>query len=74
VDPTDVGVLTEAQAWRKYALAGRISQAGARCGINVFLRGELWDLAAHGGRATIVDGMMVIETKGGGAALHNLWL
>jgi hypothetical protein len=74
VDPTDVGVLTEAQAWRKYALAGRITQAGARCGINVFLRGELWDLGAHGGCATIVDGATAIEGRGGGAALLNLWL
>jgi predicted amidohydrolase len=74
VDPADVGVLTEAQAWRKYALAGRISQAGARCGINVFLRGELWDLGAHGGCATVVGGAAVIEAKGSGAALLNLWL
>lgn len=74
VDPADVGRLTEAQAWRKYALAGRIALAGARHGINVFLRGELWDLAAHGGCATVVDGDLVSEGKGSGAALLNLWL
>ena len=74
VEPADVGRLTEAQAWRKYALAGRIALAGARHGINVFLRGELWDLAAHGGCATVVDRDAISEGRGSGAALVDLWL
>jgi len=74
VDPRDVGALTEGQAWRKYSLAGRIAHAEARCGLNVFLRGALWDLAADSGCATIVSGQTVIEGRGGGAALLNLWL
>ena len=52
VDMKDVRKLTEGQAWNKYALAGRISSSDARYGINVFLRGKLWDqdfrrLACH---------------------------
>jgi len=74
VDTRDVGVLSEAQAWRKYALAGRMASAGACCGINVFLRGELWDLDAHAGCATLVEGSTVYEAQGGGGAVLNLWL
>ncbi|HSV85038.1 MAG TPA: nitrilase-related carbon-nitrogen hydrolase, partial [Levilinea sp.] len=37
VDSSDVGRLTEGEAWRKYALAGRIGLSGAQAGINVFL-------------------------------------
>lgn len=74
VDSADVGRLTEGQAWRKYALAGRISQAGAKCGINVFLRGSFWDLVADGGLSTATSGDEVVEVGRAGAALLNLWV
>ena len=74
VDPRDVGALTEGQAWRKYALAGRLARSGARYGLNVFLHGALWDLGAESGCAMLVNGQTVIEAKGGRAALLNLWL
>jgi len=72
VEPSDVGRLSEGQAWRKYALAGRIRQAGARCGINVFLHGAFWDLEADSGCSMAVSGDKVIEVGRGGAALLNL--
>jgi predicted amidohydrolase len=74
VDLGDLGRLTEGQAWRKYALAGRISQAGARYGINVFLRGSLWDLATDGSSMMTAQGGTPIEAQGGRAALLNLWI
>jgi len=74
VDPRDVGCLTEGEAWLKYALAGRMRQAGARAGINVFLRGALWDLGADTGRGTLVLGQSVVQGRGGRGALLNLWL
>jgi len=73
VDARDVGVLTEGQAWRKYALAGRIVSAGARHGVNVFLRGALWDLGSDG-RSVMVNDGAVTEVTSDGAALLNLWL
>ncbi len=74
MEPRDVGVLSEGQAWRKYALSGRIAQAGARFGILVALRGALWDLGADGGRSTMVHGESIVESSGDGAAVLNLWL
>jgi predicted amidohydrolase len=76
VDTRDVGWLTLAQAWHKYALAGRLAASGATCGINVFLRGELWDLGVLGGRAKLVAqrGAMIADGRADGAAILNVWL
>lgn len=48
INPKDVLKLTEGEAWLKYSLIGRISLSGARIGMNVFLRGNLWDLGSDG--------------------------
>lgn len=48
VDFNDIGLLTEKEAWLKYALPGRLAQSGAKVGANVFLRGRLWDLGTDG--------------------------
>lgn len=48
VDPKDVLSLTEGEAWIKYSLIGRIFQSKAKIGMNVFLRGNLWDLGSDG--------------------------
>jgi predicted amidohydrolase len=53
VDPADVGAISEAGAWRTYAMAGRISKSGARAGMTVLLRGRFWDIGT-GGRTTVV--------------------
>jgi hypothetical protein len=74
IEPGDVGKLTEGQAWRKYALAGRLKQAGAKYGINVFLHGSLWDLGLEEGRTLAVDEDKILEVGRGKAALLNLWL
>ena len=74
VDPRDIGRLTEGQAWRKYALASRIGSAGSTHGINVFLRGMLWDISADSGQALAISAGKVTESSGRGAAILNLWL
>lgn len=48
VDLDDVGVLTEEEAWVKYALPGRLHAASARAGLVVNLRGSFWDLHDEG--------------------------
>lgn len=48
VDKTDVGEITEYEAWKKYAMLGRIQKTGISTGVNVFLRGELWNLGTDG--------------------------
>jgi hypothetical protein len=74
VNRADVGRLTEGEAWRKYALAGRIAQSGARAGINVFLHGVLWDVGDDSGVSLAISGDTIAETNRPGAALLNLWL
>jgi hypothetical protein len=75
VDLKDLQKLTEGQAWNKYALAGRIRSSGATFGINVFLRGRLWDKAAGGWPATLVrEEEVFVEEQTQKAAILNLWL
>ena len=73
VDARDAGQLTEGQAWLKYALAGRLAGAGVEHGINVFLRGALWDLGSDG-HTVVVRGGTVLEAQHvAGAAVINSW-
>lgn len=66
--------LSEGEAWLRYALAGRMGASGARQGINVFLRGRLWDLGSDG-HSVAVDEHGVTEVGHvEGAALLNHWL
>ncbi len=74
VDTHDVNQIAEGEAWLKYALAGRMARAGIGQGINVFLRGNLWDLGSDG-HTIVVRGRTVIEAKHvAGAAIINSWL
>ena len=74
VNPNDVGHLTEGQAWRKYALAGRIGSAGATRGVNVFLHSRMWDYSGDSGQALAVSDGQVVQSSGKGAAIINQWL
>jgi predicted amidohydrolase len=46
VDQDDIGALTEAEAWDRYALAGRAN--GTQVAVTAPLRGSLWDLHDDG--------------------------
>lgn len=48
VDKKDIGNITEQDAWLKYAMTGRIKSANIKTGVNVFLRGDLWNLGSDG--------------------------
>ncbi|MEW5854902.1 MAG: nitrilase-related carbon-nitrogen hydrolase [Myxococcota bacterium] len=61
VDAADVGKLSEREAWRKYALNGRIALADARYGVNTFLVGKLWDLHGVGETIAVVRGQGVVQ-------------
>jgi hypothetical protein len=75
VEPGDVGHLSEGQAWFKYALAGRLRDSGAVAGMNVFLRGRLWNLGEDGPpyAVSLASGLL-LGAEDGGAAIINLWL
>ena len=74
VDLKDIQNLTDGQAWNKYALAGRIRSSGATYGMNVFLRGKLWDQDSGGWPATLVkDDEVFVEEQTRKAAILSLW-
>ncbi len=66
VDPADAGRITEGEAWLRYGLAGRLPGSGARLGINVFLKGDLWGLGSDGRTTAVwVDGRFVSDVEDG---------
>lgn len=76
--PADVqlkpGQLSEAEAWERLALPGRLGTSGARAGITVFLRGQLWDLGSDGPGLVVNASGHQLAADGPGAHLLNLWL
>jgi len=50
VDPKDVGLCSEKEAWIKYALRGRMNMGGPTviAGVNTFMHGKLWDMDLAG--------------------------
>lgn len=74
VDLSDVGTISRAEAWRKYALAGRLAASGARAGLSVALFGALWGMQTRGEAAVVHDGRQVFVPAEEGVGLVNLWL
>jgi len=74
VDTADVSCLSEGEAWVKYALPARLRDTNARAGINVFLRGDLWDLGSDGHTLARIGKDFHEGAHVKGAALHNFWL
>lgn len=74
VDRQDIGRLREHEAWRKYALAGRMKASGARAGVNVFLRGRLWDLGSDGQTIAVTKEEIHLGPLVDGPAVVNLWI
>jgi hypothetical protein len=52
VDPKDQGKITEGEAWRKYSMESRLVGTKATCGVNVFMRGDFFEMPL-GGRALV---------------------
>ncbi len=74
VSADDIGHITEGDAWMKYALPRRTQAAGIRAGMNVFLRGDLWDLGSDGATIRVSGAESGKEPVVQGATLSNLWL
>lgn len=72
VDSTDVQKLKERDAWIKYALPGRIKKTNARIGVNIFLRGKLWDLGTDGQPFFVKDGQLLDVGKSERGGIWNL--
>ncbi|WP_331253988.1 nitrilase-related carbon-nitrogen hydrolase [Leptospira mtsangambouensis] len=61
VDPKDIGSISERAAWKKYAMNGRLKDPKVKAGINVFFRGEIWDLVASGDAFLTLSGKSVLN-------------
>lgn len=60
VTASDTNSITEHDAWLKYAMVGRILKTEINTGVNVFLRGDLWNLGSDGN--TLVNTSKYIDS------------
>lgn len=74
VDSTDRGKITLGEAWLKYTLPSRIRTTSASYGINVTLRGKLWDLGSDGEFIAVSKDSVYTGQPGKGASLVNMYL
>lgn len=76
--PADVasqpGQLSEAQAWQRHALPGRLASTPTQAGMCVFMRGQLWDLGSAGQSLAVEPQGTQLAPEAAGAQLINLWL
>jgi hypothetical protein len=72
VDSYDIGRITARQAWVKYALPGRLTQTSAVVGVNVFLRGNFWELGSDGMTLMVKDGKLMHVGDASRAGIWNL--
>ncbi|EOQ95332.1 hydrolase, carbon-nitrogen family [Leptospira wolbachii serovar Codice str. CDC] len=61
IDPKDIGSISERTAWKKYAMLGRLKDPKVKAGINVFFRGEIWDMKASGDAFLSLGGKPVLN-------------
>ncbi len=71
-DLTDIDKLTEREAWEKYALPGQIQKTRAQAGLNVFLRGNLWDMGSDGQPLAIFQNKLLQITHADSAGIWSL--
>ncbi len=73
VDTTDIGDITEEMAWLKYSMSGRAQKTGIKNGINVFLRGNLWDMGSDGKTISLRQGGLKVNDASQKATITCLW-
>lgn len=71
-DLSDIQKITEWEAWNKYALPGKITKTSAQVGINVFLKGKLWEMGADGQPLAILKGQALKATAAARAGIWSL--
>ena len=71
VGKNDIGTIKEVDAWKKYALPGRIQSTRAKVGVNVFLRGKLWDLGSDGQPFFSLNGELLNTSSSDRGGIYN---
>jgi hypothetical protein len=73
VDTTDIGKITLREAWLKYTLPGRLKGQN-RYGMNVSLRGKLWDMGSDGEIIAVSGDSVFCGQPLKGASMACLWI
>jgi predicted amidohydrolase len=71
---SDIGHISEAEAWQKYAMTARAPAANVRHAVNVFLRGPLWDMGSDGYTLYVSDGQAGTEKNEHTARITSVWI
>ena len=74
VDSSDRGKITLRDAWLKYTLPSRIKSTSASYGMNVTLRGKLWDLGTDGEFIAVSKDSIYSGKPGQKASLVNMYI
>jgi Carbon-nitrogen hydrolase len=74
VDSSDRGKISLRDAWLKYTLPKRIKTTSAGYGINVTLRGKLWDLGSDGEFIAVSKDSVFTGNPGKGASMVNMYI
>ncbi|MEP0712842.1 nitrilase-related carbon-nitrogen hydrolase [Algoriphagus sp.] len=72
VELEDVGNITTIEAWEKYSLPSQIKNTKAQVGMNVFFRGDLWDIGSDGQPIVLLHNTMLPVTPAGKAGVWSL--
>jgi hypothetical protein len=73
-DTLDIGRISLREAWIKYTLPGRIRSSGAHAGVNVTLKGKLWNLGTDGEFIVVSKDSVYTGKPGDGASMVCLYL
>ncbi len=71
VDSTDIGRITEGEAWHKYSLI-RLKNTEIKMAVAVFLRGAIWNLGTDGQSFIFKDNKIESVPKTEGPVLFNV--
>jgi predicted amidohydrolase len=74
VDKGDIGKITILDGWVRYALPGRMKQAGLKNGIITYLHGQFWDLGSDMYFVLVKQGEAIVKQPVADASVVNLWL
>ncbi len=74
VNAEDVDKITEGEAWLKYSMGGRAPKISSiKLGINVFLRGNIWDLGDDGHTIVYKNGKVFTSPFYDGPQITVVW-
>jgi len=74
VEKSDIGTISEQNAWLKYSLSTRSKETSIKQGMNVFLRGRLWEMGSDGNAIILKDKETKLSASINGATIVCLWL